>query len=128
MVREFGLSPALGPVGYPMGGSVYLGGGGAELSSRPFAEQTQAAIDAEVSRLLVEAEKRAVDVLTAHRDALDQLVQLLVTEETVDGAEIYALAGRPEPAGGASVTVAPNRPVSAPGQSLAAGPPSEDPT
>jgi cell division protease FtsH len=128
MVREFGLSPALGPVGYPMGGSVYLGGGGAELSSRPFAEQTQAAIDAEVSRLLVQAEKRAVDVLTAHRDALDKLVQLLVTEETVEGAEIYALAGRPEPAGGASVTVAPDRPVSASGQSLAAGPPSEDPT
>ena len=127
MVREFGLSPALGPVGYPMGGSVYLGGGGGEFSSRPFAEQTQAAIDAEVSRLLVQAEKRAVDVLTAHRDALDKLVQLLVTEETVDGAEIYALAGRPEPAGGASVTVAPDRPVSAAGQSLAAGPPSEDP-
>ena len=28
MVREFGLSPALGPVGYPEGGSVFLGGGG----------------------------------------------------------------------------------------------------
>ena len=27
MVREFGLSAALGPVGYPEGGSVFLGGG-----------------------------------------------------------------------------------------------------
>ena len=27
MVREFGLSPALGPVGYPAGGSMFLGGG-----------------------------------------------------------------------------------------------------
>jgi cell division protease FtsH len=121
MVREFGLSAALGPVGYPMGGSVYLGGGGTELSSRPFAEQTQAAIDGEVSRLLVEAEKRAVDVLTAHRDVLDKLVQLLVTEETVDGSEVYALAGRPEPEGGSSVTMAPNRAVAVAGEPLAAG-------
>ena len=52
MVREFGLSPALGPVGYPEGGSVFLGGGGPGLSSRPFAETTQATIDAEVARLL----------------------------------------------------------------------------
>ena len=128
MVREFGLSSALGPVGYPMGGSVYLGGGGTEFSSRPFAEQTQATIDAEVSRLLVEAEKRAVDVLTAHRDVLDQLVQALLTEETVDGAEVYALAGRPEPTGGASVTMAPRRGVSAAAEPLAVNPgaPAED--
>src|SRR5262249_46769656 len=57
MVREFGLSAALGPVGYPEGGSVFLGGG-AGMSSRPFAEATQAEIDSEVSRLLREAEER----------------------------------------------------------------------
>ena len=34
MVREFGLSPALGPVGYPSGGSVYLAAAAA-FSSRP---------------------------------------------------------------------------------------------
>src|SRR6266576_6468962 len=49
MIREFGLSPALGPVGYPEGGSVFLGGGGGQgLSSRPFAEATQALVDTEV--------------------------------------------------------------------------------
>jgi cell division protease FtsH len=37
MVREFGLSSAVGPVGYPQGGSVFLGGGGDALSSRPYA-------------------------------------------------------------------------------------------
>src|SRR5271154_143242 len=67
MVREFGLSKTLGPVGYPIGGSVFLGGGGAELSSRPFAEATQAVIDAEVAALLSSAEKRAVALLTANR-------------------------------------------------------------
>src|SRR6202046_4585299 len=48
MVREFGLSPALGPVGYPEGGSVFLGGGGQGLSSRPYAEATPAALGGEV--------------------------------------------------------------------------------
>src|SRR5260221_638676 len=35
MVREFGLSPAFGPVGYPEGGSVFLGGGGGERVCLP---------------------------------------------------------------------------------------------
>ncbi len=33
MVREFGLSDRLGPVGYPLGGSSFLGSGGVEFSS-----------------------------------------------------------------------------------------------
>lgn len=85
MVREFGLSPALGPVGYSQGGSVFLGGGGPGLSRRPFAEATQAAVDAEVARLLREAEQRATELLGTHRDELHRLVELLLDEETVDG-------------------------------------------
>ncbi len=111
MVREFGLSPAVGPVGYPSGGSVFLDGGGGSFSSRPFAEQTQAVIDAEVSRLLSVAEDRAVDVLKKHRNVLDRLVDLLLVKEMVDGSEVYALAGRKEPAGSAGMTMAPDRSV-----------------
>jgi cell division protease FtsH len=98
MVREFGLSPALGPVGYPEGGSVFLGGGnGAGFSSRPFAESTQAIIDSEVARLLREAEERAIALLRAHRGELDQLVDLLLEKETVDGDEVYRIVGKPSP-------------------------------
>ena len=97
MVREFGLSPTLGPVGYPEGGSVFLGGGGSGLSSRPFAEATQATIDEEVARLLREAEQTAVSLVRAHRDELGQLVSLLLERETVDGADVYRIAGRPIP-------------------------------
>jgi cell division protease FtsH len=97
MVREFGLSPALGPVGYPEGGSVFLGGGGPGLSSRPFAEATQAAIDGEVARLLREAEQSAVTLIRAHRAELGQLVDLLVEKETVDGEAVYRIVGKPVP-------------------------------
>ena len=97
MVREFGLSPALGPVGYPEGGSVFLGGGGAGLSSRPFAEATQATIDREVARLVREAEQRAVELIRSHRPELEQLVDVLLEKETVDGSEVYRIIGKPVP-------------------------------
>ncbi|HEX8004823.1 MAG TPA: ATP-dependent zinc metalloprotease FtsH [Trebonia sp.] len=96
MVREFGLSSVLGPIGYPQGGSVFLGDGGPGMSSRPYAEATQAAIDAEVARLLRQAEERAVDLLRTHRVELDSLVDLLLERETVDGSDVYRLAGRPD--------------------------------
>jgi len=96
MVREFGLSETLGPVGYPEGGSVFLGGGGPGVSSRPFAEATQAEIDREVSRLLRQAEQRAVATLKSHRHELDALVAELLERETVDGSDVYRLAGRPD--------------------------------
>jgi len=112
MVREFGLSKTLGPVGYPEGGSVFLGGGGPGMSSRPFAEATQAEIDREVAMLLREAEKRAVELLTDHRSVLDALTDLLLENETVDGSQVYRLAGLPDrsatpPSVAASATVAP---------------------
>jgi cell division protease FtsH len=96
MVREFGLSPELGPVGYPEGGSVFLGSGGPGMSSRPYSEATQAAVDHEVSRLLREAEERAVSLLRTHRPELDGLVGLLLEQETVDGSDVYRLAGVPD--------------------------------
>ena len=97
MVREFGLSPKVGPVGYPEGGSVFLGSGGQAMSSRPFAEATQATIDAEVSRLLREAEEQATSLISAHRRELDELVKLLQDKETVDGAAVYRLLGKAVP-------------------------------
>jgi len=96
MVREYGLSSKLGPVGYPEGGSVFLGGGGQAMSSRPFAEATQAEIDKEVSHLLRQAEDHAIDLLKEHRAELDSLVALLLEKETVNGSEVYRLAGRPD--------------------------------
>jgi cell division protease FtsH len=98
MVRVFGLSDKLGPIGYPQGGSVFLdGAGGSGFSSRPFAEATQANIDAEVARLLRDAEQTGVSLIRAHTAELDRIVALLLEKETVDGAEVYAIVGKPVP-------------------------------
>ena len=103
-----------------------LGGGGPGLSSRPFAEATQAAIDAEVMRLLREAEEQAAGLLRAHRDELDQLTRLLLEQETVDGAAVYRIAGQPVPDEAGGQTMAPRRIAAAspaPRPAAAADPP-----
>src|SRR3954463_10942709 len=90
MVREFGLSPELGPVGYTGGSPQYLGS--EPLTSRTYSEETQRVIDTEVSRLLREAEDQAVGLLQSHRGALDSLTARLLQEETVTGDVVRAIA------------------------------------
>ncbi|HEX8858377.1 MAG TPA: ATP-dependent zinc metalloprotease FtsH [Actinomycetes bacterium] len=92
MVREFGMSKELGPVGFSSGSAMYLGG--EEVRSRPYAEATQRVIDQEVAGLLREAEQRARSLLSEHRGALDQLADLLLERETVDGTDVDEILGR----------------------------------
>ena len=92
MIREFGMSKELGPIGFSSGSPMYLGG--EEVRSRPYAEATQRVIDQEVSALLRDAERRAMDLLSEHRDALDRLTQLLIERETVDGTDVDEILGR----------------------------------
>ncbi|HLI39241.1 MAG TPA: hypothetical protein VKV80_18175 [Streptosporangiaceae bacterium] len=93
MVREFGLSAKLGPVGYGTASPTYLGGD--QVTLRTYAEATQRAIDMEVAALLQDAEQTATTLLETHRRQLDALTSLLLEQETVDGPVVYDLAGRP---------------------------------
>ncbi|GAA4039196.1 ATP-dependent zinc metalloprotease FtsH [Nonomuraea soli] len=85
MVRDFGLSPLLGPVGYSTQSPQFLGEDGREAARKPYSDKTQCLIDQEVARMLREAEQRAVHLLERHRLALDRLAGLLLERETVDG-------------------------------------------
>jgi cell division protease FtsH len=105
MVREYGLSATLGPIGYPSGGPMFLGDG-AQVQSRSYAEATQHMIDREVARLLREAEERACELLSDHRAELDKLTGLLLELETVDGEVVYDLVARPMPGGSPQVLTA----------------------
>jgi cell division protease FtsH len=92
MVREFGMSATLGPVGFGSSSPMYLGG--EEIKSRPYAEATQRVIDEEVAKLLRDAEHRATATLTDHRQELDRLTELLLERETINGAEVDGILGR----------------------------------
>src|SRR5207245_4964381 len=91
MVREFGMSPKLGPMGFASGSPMYLGD--QPVRTRDYAEDTQRVIDEEVARLLKEAETRATALIEEHRDALDRVVALLLERETIDGSDVMAAAG-----------------------------------
>ncbi|MFJ2581403.1 ATP-dependent zinc metalloprotease FtsH [Kitasatospora aureofaciens] len=95
MVREFGLSPEIGPVGYSSGSPHYLGDSPEDLLRRPYSEETQRTIDEAVARLLRHAEQRAVGLLREHRHHLDELAALLVAQETVDGAVVLEILQHP---------------------------------
>jgi cell division protease FtsH len=88
MVREFGMSSLIGPVGFASEGPGYLGH---DEVRRPYAEATQRVIDEEVTKLLRQAEERASDLLRSHRQALANLTQQLIDHETVDGLAVYEL-------------------------------------
>jgi hypothetical protein len=87
MVREFGLSQAIGPVSYPG-----PPGGHPALAQRGYSEHTQWLLDQEVAAILAGAETRARDLLTTHRDALAQLTAALLEHETVTGDQVRAIA------------------------------------
>jgi cell division protease FtsH len=98
MVREYGMSDRLGPVGFSSGSPMYLGS--EPVTSREYAEDTQRVIDEEVAALLRRADERATELLSAHRDALDRLVEDLLAHETVDGDAVKAaVTGEGRPSG-----------------------------
>ncbi|MCU1378252.1 MAG: ATP-dependent metalloprotease FtsH [Acidimicrobiales bacterium] len=88
MVREYGMSGRVGPVGFASGSPMYLGN--EEVQRRSYAEATQRVIDEEVAALLREAETRALGLLGDHREAIDRLVGELIAHETVDGDAVRA--------------------------------------
>jgi cell division protease FtsH len=89
MVKEFGMSAVVGPIGFAPEGPGYLGH--EELHSRSYAEATQRIIDEEVTKLLRQAEKRASDLLGSYREVLDALSQQLIEHETVEGDAVYEM-------------------------------------
>jgi cell division protease FtsH len=125
MVREFGLSDKIGPVSYsgPPAGLAAL------TTARSYSEHTQWLVDQEVAAILAKAETQARDLLTCHREALDQLTAALLEQETVTGDQVRALveAASPVPMPAGTRVSLPAGPLASlpagPLASLPAGPP-----
>jgi cell division protease FtsH len=92
MITRFGMSDKLGPVALGrQQGNMFLGRD--IMSERDFSEETAAAIDDEVRKLVDAAYARAKQVLLENKHILDQLAQMLVDKETVDAEELQELLG-----------------------------------
>ena len=91
MVCRFGMSDVLGPVAWGrhdvMG---YLPG--VDVVEKDYSEDTARTIDAEVKRIVERSKTRAADLIESRHGALDAIAGRLLTRETVDRAELEALA------------------------------------
>ena len=85
MVGRWGMSERIGPV------SVFQPDADPRMSG--VAEETLDAVDQEVRRLVEDAYKRAVQLLSENRQRLDGIVTQLLERETLDEVEVYAAAG-----------------------------------
>jgi cell division protease FtsH len=93
MVGRYGMSPVLGLPSLLSGATDFLGNGANHALA---SAQTQAALDAEVRRLLHEARDAAVALIIEHREVLDRLVERLLEDESLEGPHLAALLPRPD--------------------------------
>jgi cell division protease FtsH len=87
MVMHWGMSERLGNVLYGESQEfVFLGRD--MMRSKEYSENTAQAIDAEVKRIIDEANRTAKDLIETHHDKLQLIAQGLLDYETLDGAQV----------------------------------------
>ena len=90
MVCYLGMSKKLGPLIYGQRQQLqFLGGEYSE--QRNYSEETARLVDSEIRQLIEDAQLRAHKVLTANRQHLDQLAELLQEKEVISREEMLAL-------------------------------------
>ena len=92
MVIEFGMSPKLGPVRYAAPAMMYLAGESGVRND--VGDVTSEEIDAEIRRLVIEAQERAVNILKEHEGVLHEVAELLQDKEVINHDEIQAIVDR----------------------------------
>ena len=85
MVCEWGMSD-LGPISFGTNAEVFLGRD--FMKERNFSEETAAAVDNEIHKLLKDAYSDAKTLVLKYRTGLDNLAQELVDKETIESDEI----------------------------------------
>ena len=86
------MSEKLGAVSYDSGNDeVFIGRSMAQAKN--YSEEVAAQIDAEVKRIVDTAYKRCEEVLTQHRDALENVAQYLLEHETMSGEQFTTVMG-----------------------------------
>ena len=90
MVTQWGMSDKLGLVAYDSDQPVFVGMEYGH-SDRTYSQETAAAIDSEVRRIISEAHERATKLLKENRSILDNMSRVLVEKETIYTEEVMML-------------------------------------
>lgn len=87
MVTRFGMSDKYDMMGLETVNNAYLGGD----NSLTCSSETAADIDREVLRIVKEAHGKARDILSSHREILDEAAAYLLERETITGEEFMRI-------------------------------------
>jgi cell division protease FtsH len=93
MVREWGMSDAVGPMAWHSQQQVFLG---EDLMSqgREYSDETAKLLDDEIAKILHDQETRAEQLLSKHRRGLELIAEALLEHETIDGPTVAKLIQR----------------------------------
>lgn len=89
MVTQYGMSEKLGTVTLESESQPFLGASYGQQP--PYSQETAAAIDREVRKIINEAHQRAYDIIQAHRDQHKLIAEALLKYETLDEKQILSL-------------------------------------
>jgi cell division protease FtsH len=95
MVTRWGMSERLGLVQLAPRENQFLGTADRSGGGAPYSEETAAAVDEEVARIIRECHDEALRLLTDHRRALDALAEALLARETLDEGDVLNVTGLP---------------------------------
>ncbi len=88
MVREYGMSDKLGPITFERERRPLFLDMMMPPSSKDYSEATAQEIDREVSGLVEKAHHRATEILEGKRATLEQVAQVLLEKEVIEGEEL----------------------------------------
>ncbi|MBC8078182.1 MAG: ATP-dependent zinc metalloprotease FtsH, partial [Chloroflexales bacterium] len=96
MITRYGMSEKLGPIAF--GEKEELIFLGREISEqRNYSDEVARQIDEEMHRLVAEAYDRARELLLRNRNVLDEMANVLIEHETVEGEQLQEMLGRVVP-------------------------------
>jgi cell division protease FtsH len=90
MVCTWGMSESMGPQAFGEHHELLFLGRDMQRT-QDYSEETSRRIDAEVNRLLREAHEKARELITANRDKLTTVAEMLLERETIDGRDVMEI-------------------------------------
>lgn len=99
MVTTYGMSKILGPLAYEKGQqNQFLGNGMMGNPRRQVSDETAKAIDDEVKEIVENGHQQAIELLKHNRDLLEEISQIILEQEVIEGEKLQTLLDRVEPA------------------------------
>lgn len=89
MVTKYGMSEKIGVLALESSGGRAMFG--KEVEDNGYSQKISADIDAEVARIMAEAYKKAEDIVTTHKAALDAIARRLIEVETIEREEYESI-------------------------------------